>query len=123
MMENEEDNDFIGGTSDDDDTAPPMENEVNNDFIGIGGTGDDNDTAPPPLGARIEVNTDVIGGTGNDNDNTALPPLVARSHNVLQQLDDAVLNMRRHPWRRCSRFVSTMSRWVMMHRLLAHLWS
>ena len=66
MMENEEDNDFIGGTGDDDDTAPPMENEVNNDFIGIGGTGNDDDTAPRPLGARIEVNTDVIGGTGND---------------------------------------------------------
>ena len=73
MMENEVDNDFIGGTGDDDDTAPPMENEVDNDFIGIGGTGDDDDTA--------------------------LPPLVARSHNVLQQLDDEVLNMRRRPWK------------------------
>jgi len=29
MMENEEDNDFIGGTGNDVDTAPPMENEVN----------------------------------------------------------------------------------------------
>jgi hypothetical protein len=67
-MENEQvDNDFIGGTGNDDDTAPPMENEVNNDFIG--GTGDDDDTAPPPL--------------------------IARSHKVLQQLDDEVLNMSR----------------------------
>jgi hypothetical protein len=73
MMENDEvDNDFIGGTGDDADTAPPMENEVDNDFI---------------------------GGTGDDDDDTAPPPLGARSHNVLQQLDDEVLNMRRRPWK------------------------
>jgi hypothetical protein len=65
MMENEEDNDFIGGTGDDDDTAPPMENEVNNDFIGIGGTGNDDDTAPRPLGG-MKANSNVWGKLRSD---------------------------------------------------------
>ena len=75
-----------------------------------------------------ESDNDFFGGTGDDDDDTAPPPLGARSHNVLQQLDDEVLSLEheapsveggapglcrpRHD-----------GRWVMMHRLLAHLWS
>ena len=55
-----------------------MENEVDNDFFG--GTGDDDHD-------------------DHDDHDTAPPPLGARSHNVLHQLDDEVLNMRRRPWK------------------------